>query len=438
MFGTTITTVDCSGMEGRLPRMAALVALAAFAFVAGSTGRAAAQAVHGRGTLWIPELSVEYPGDAGVRAHTNFLTLIPYAGVGSLTPPGHSIGANTTGLPPKSGYFYETPASLACVYKLVSTLVAGCNPNSVTAVPTGGSKAIAIVDAYHDASAATDLAKFSTQFGLPAANFSVVYATGTKPSVDRTGGWELEELLDIEWAHAMAPGAKIYLVEAASNSYADLFKGVSVASSLVYAAGGGEVSMSWGGSEFSTETSYDFYLATAGVVYFASVGDAAGTEYPSVSPNVVAVGGTSTDRNPATGAFETEFVWQTTGGGQSTYETRPSYQNNVSATVGSQRGVPDVLFDADTATGVWVLDNGSWYIVGGTSVGAQALAGIVNAAGAFSPSSAAELLVLYNGIGGANFRDVASGNCGPYGGYVSGASWDFCTGIGSPIGLSGK
>ena len=263
--------------------------------------------------------SLQYRGDAGARAHTNIRTLIPYEGAGSLTPPGHSIGANTTGLPPSSAYFYETPASLACVYNLVSTVVAGCNPNSVTTVPTGGSKAVAIVDAYHDAYAATDLAKFSTQFGLPAANFTVVYANGTKPSVDRTGGWELEESLDIEWAHAMALGAKLYLVEAASNSYTDLFKAVSVASSLVTAAGGGEVSMSWGGSEFSTETTYDSYLTTPGIVYFASAGDSAGAEYPSVSPNVVAAGGTSSDRNPVTGAFETESVWQSTGGGSSTY-----------------------------------------------------------------------------------------------------------------------
>ena len=95
-------------------------------------------------------------------------------------------------------------------------------------------------------------------------------------------------------------------------------------------------------------------------------------------------------------------------------------------------------FDADPLTGVWVLDNGSWYIVGGTSVAAPSLAGIVNAAGAFSTSSAVELLKLYGGLGSANFRDVRSGNCGPYGGYVSGAGWDFCTGVGSPIGLAGK
>ena len=132
----------------------------------------------------------------------------------------------------------------------------------MTANPSGGSRAIAIVDAYHYATAASDLSVFSNQFGLPQANFQVVYANGRQPPVN--ADWNIEEALDIEWAHAMAPDAKIYLVEAASTNFTDLLRAVSVANSLVSSAGGGEVSMSWGGSEFSGETSYDFYFTQPG------------------------------------------------------------------------------------------------------------------------------------------------------------------------------
>src|SRR5262249_50937902 len=168
------------------------------------------------------------------------------------------------GTPPYMGYTYETPASLACIYKLVSLVVPGCNPNAVTANPSGGSRAIAIIDAYHYPAAMSDLQVFSAQFGLPMptsglnGNFQVVYANGQQPPVNAQ--WNLEAALDIQWAHAMAPNAKIYLVEAASNSYANLMNAVQVANALLKAAGGGQVSMSWGGSEFSAEAVYDKYF----------------------------------------------------------------------------------------------------------------------------------------------------------------------------------
>ena len=136
--------------------------------------------------------------------------------------------------PPYSGYFFETPASLGCVYQLVSPPIAsGCNPTNVAANPAGGSHAIAIVDAYHYPTAAADLITFSIQFGLRQPSFQVVYANGQRPPVN--ANWNIEEALDIEWAHAMAPGAKIYLVEAASNSFADLLQAVSVANTLLKA-----------------------------------------------------------------------------------------------------------------------------------------------------------------------------------------------------------
>ena len=401
---------------------------AALSLLLGSA--AVAQSGRHKGSIVIPSSSMERSRDAGERAHTNIRLFIPAEGL--MSPRPLSVG------PPYAGYMYETPASVACVYQLAKA-AAGCNPNTVKANSAGGSRAIAIVDAYDDPNAASDLAYFSNQFGLPAPSFQVVYASGTQPP--RDFGWELEESLDIEWAHAIAPNAKIYLVEAASNSYSDLLLAVSTASSLVAAAGGGEVSMSWGSGEFRSETSYDSYFTTAGVVYFAAAGDGPGTLYPSVSPNVVAAGGTTLRRNPSTGAFLAEAAWVDTGGGTSYYEARPGYQSSIRTIVGSKRGVPDLSAVADPNTGVWVFDsgNGGWWIVGGTSAAAPILAGIVNLAGHFAPSTNSELTTIYNNKAvAADFKDTTTGFCGPYMGYSPAKGWDFCAGVGSPHGLAGK
>lgn len=382
------------------------------------------------GHVETPESSIEQPEHRGIRAHTNYKMFVPNAGMASARKSSLEAPAQAGG-PPYAGYFYETPASLGCIYQLVSP-VAGCNPNTVTANPSGGSRAIAIVGAYHYPTAASDLSVFSNQFGLPQTNFQVVYANNRQPPVN--ANWNVEAALDIQWAHAMAPNAKIYLVEAASNSFSDLLRAVSVASSLVSSAGG-EVSISWGGSEFSGETSYDSYFTQPGVVYFAASGDGPGVIWPSASSNVVSVGGTSLSRNPTTGNFQQELAWQSGGGGPSVYEARPSYQSAISATVGNQRGTPDVAADADASTGVWVYAYPYWYIVGGTSVAAPVWAGIVNAAGSFSISSQAELNTIYSNRG---TMDITAGSCGPNQGYMAKDGWDFCTGLGSPLGEGGK
>jgi kumamolisin len=402
----------------------------------------------------IPHSSIEIAGDIAQRAHTNIEILV-LGGVPTVAP-GQAQSLTGLGmqenpyeveplLPPFTGFFFETPASLGCIYKLVATT--GCNPNVVTAVPTGGSRAIAIVDAFHDPSALGDLQKFSTQFGLKAVNstnFQVVFANGLQPPVDLTGGWEIEEALDTQWAHAMAPGAKIYLVEAASNSFTDLLTAEDKASALVAAAGGGEVSNSWGGSEFSGETSFDGHFKKTGVVYFASAGDSPGTLWPSVSPFVVSAGGTETTHNLSTGAFFKEVAWQETGGGVSPFEPRPSYQNVVSGIVGSHRGTPDVSFDSDPDSGLWVFNTNpvlgiGWFIVGGTSAASPTLAGIINSAGGFSATTNAELTKIYaNRTNSAAFRDITLGNCGPYGGLFTLVGYDLCTGVGSDQGKAFK
>jgi subtilase family serine protease len=356
-----------------------------------------------------------------------------------------------------SGYYAETPASLACLYGLV-TVTSGCNPVTLTTVATGGSKAIAIVDAYDYPTALTDLTAYSRQFGLPtptSATFTVAYQTTAKPRPDPDcayyGGWDCwatESALDIEMAHAMAPSAHIYLVEANSSNNSDLYAAVTKAIALVKAAGGGEVSMSWGGSEFSTEAKSDSTFSGANVVFFASSGDSEGTIYPAVSPNVVAVGGTTISRNPSNLNYQGEITWEDTGGGYSTYEPRPSFQGSISTLVGSSRGVPDVAAVGNPRSGVWVYNsydtysNGTfnaWNILGGTSVASPLWAGIVNHAGHFSASTAAEQTLIYaNAKTATAFRDISYGTCGYYEGWSAVSGWDPCSGNGAPLGSVGK
>lgn len=397
----------------------------------GVTNHVWAQAPIRGGQATTPASSIERKNDIGERAHTNIKVFTPTGGLPQAT------AAIASG-PPFRGYYFETPASLACIYNLVPQS-AGCDPNVVTAVPTGGSGSIAIVDAFDDPGVTKDLAKFSKQFGLPPANFKVVFATGTRPLNDP--GWEIEESLDVQWAHAMAPNAKLYLVEAASNSFYDLFAAEAVAASLVANDGGGVVSNSWGGSEFAGETGYDSFFSYPGVVYFASAGDGPGVIYPSASPYVVAVGGTTLSRNPRTGEFLFESAWNSTGGGLSQFEPIPSYQKVVAKVVGAHRGVPDVAAAADPNSGVWVWDsgNGGWYVVGGTSASSPIWAGVVSAAGGNLSSTTTELISIYRNRGNrADFTDIKSGVCGPWNGNLSLPGYDLCTGVGTPLGYGAK
>jgi subtilase family serine protease len=395
------------------------------------------------GNVIIPGTSIEHPGDRGQKAHTNHLIFEPQKGPGLRS--GTPIG--------------ETPGSLACVYGTAST-PSNCpitgkisDKNNKLPNASGGGGIIAIVDAYDYPTAENDLDTFSSQFDLPACTtgngcFQKVYASGTKPKANC--GWAQEAALDIELAHAMAPGAKIVLVEAASNSFTDLLSAVDYASAYVAANGGnGQVSMSWGGSEFSSETGYDFHFNTPNVVYFAASGDSGGkTIWPGVSPNVVSAGGTTINRD-SSGNYVSETVWSGSGGGPSTYEPRPTYQDPIWDMVGSQRGAPDLSFDANPNTGVWVYDSTSchglsgWLIFGGTSVSSPSLAGIVNLAGSFASNSTAELNTIYGICGtgpasscaSANFRDITSGKAGSF---TAKTGWDFVTGVGSNLGLDGK
>jgi kumamolisin len=363
------------------------------------------------------------------KVHTNVHLFHPAEG---LPTPSPAVSG-----PPFAGNNNETPGSIACIYALV-TPVTGCNPHKVFTVPNGGGRIIAIVDAFDAPRATADLTVFSQNFGLPlpnAANFQVVYATSSATSTNTAppydSGWEMEISLDIQWAHAMAPNAKIILVEAQSDNLSDLLAAVTLAGQLVTAGGGGQISNSWGANEFSGETSGDVVFTAAGVTYFVATGDTPGTSYPAVSPNVVAVGGTTITRSRVSGNFQKETAWADGGGGPSQFESRPAYQSSVAKTVGAARGTPDLSAVADPNSGVWIYDSaaGGWLVVGGTSVATPVVAGITNLQNSFRLSSSAELTNLY--ANPSQYTDIKSGRCGPH---KAATHWDFCTGVGVPKG----
>lgn len=148
---------------------------------------------------------------------------------------------------------------------------------------TGGSGTIAIIDAYDDPTVLTDLTAFSTQFNLPqpvlGTNFELVKMSTTLAA---DAGWALEISLDVQWAHAIAPNAKILLVEANSATLGDLLSAVDYANSRSDVVA---ISMSWGASEFSTETSYDSHFTSSnGATFYASSGDTGGAIIWPLSP----------------------------------------------------------------------------------------------------------------------------------------------------------
>lgn len=378
---------------------------------------------------------------------------------------GVGAAAVTTGSAVPVGY---SPANIKGAYG-----ISGVTGN-------GAGQTIAIVDPYNDPDITNDLNAFSTYYGLPTTSQFSFYVVnqnggnplpGTDPNGPATNSCEAEEALDVEWAHAIAPQASIVLYEANSNGLSDLMTAVNTARSL---AGVSVVSMSWGGSEFSGETAYDADFTTpaghAGVTFVASTGDT-GTlvnggspgvpdvEWPAASPNVVAVGGTSLTINTTSNTWASETTWgatasnpnNATGGGQSTYESEPTYQDEAQQPNTGHRQVPDVAFDADPNTGVAVYDSydygngGAWAATptGGTSVGAPCWSGLIAIAnqqraniGLGPLDGPSQTLPDLYATSEAGYHDITTGNNhvpGDSGYYSAGANYDKVTGRGTPV-----
>jgi kumamolisin len=372
--------------------------------------------IHGS-KIVVPPSSIPQPG----RVHTNYFFVVP-----DVQSPG--------GPPPGT----ESPASLACVYKLEKG-PKGCPVATSKKNPTGGWGAIGIVDAGDYPTAAQDLHAFSKYFHIPDADFHKVYADGHKPPV--YSGWDVEESLDIEWAHAMAPKAKIILIESklckSSQCNTDpTWQAVKVAGNVVAQNGGGVVSNSWGDPEWSAETKYDKYFIHPGVVFFAASGDSGldVSSHPAASPNVVSVGGTVFNRDQQ-GNF-TDEIYGGGGGDISPYEARPSYQDIIQKIVGSKRGYPDVGSDFCCAP-IYITAYGGWNEVGGTSWSSPTFAGIVNAAGSKQQSTKDELTMIYKEYANkkqwkSDFYNITQGDSQCV------AGWNLCAGVGSARTYQGK
>jgi len=303
----------------------------------------------------------------------------------------------------------------------------------------GQGQAIGIVDAFDDPKIESDLGTFDRQFGLPVCTtangcFQKIYATGAPPKTNLN--WAAEISLDVEWAHAIAPGASIILVEASGQTNAELYQAVDVA----VASGATVVSMSWGTTEYSGEVSDDSHFNVPHVTFVAASGDSGHQSiYPAASPYVVAVGGTSLTLN-ADGTWASETAWNGSGGGISAYEPEPSYQASAQTT--GARGIPDVAYDANPKTGVPIyISQGiyrliGWLEVGGTSMAAPewaalfAIANSMRAAASKTPLSQAQF-DLYPVSG--DYHDIVSGTNGSCGALcTAGPGYDFVTGLGSP------
>jgi subtilase family serine protease len=321
-----------------------------------------------------------------------------------------------------------TPAQVKAAYGFSSVKFG-------SVVGNGAGETIAIVDAYNDPNIKSDLAKFDTTFGLAAPpSFKVVNQSGGSALPQNDTGWSGEIALDVEWAHAIAPAANILLVEAGSATTSSLDAALDFARN---ATGVVAVSNSWGGSEYSTEKSQDVHFTTpaghTGVTFTVAAGDdGAGAEYPSSSPDVLSIGG-STLRLTSSGTWSSESVWSGGGGGVSRYEGVPSYQSSLGI---STRGAPDVSYDANPYTGFAVYDSygdSGWAQFGGTSAGAPQWAALVAIAdqgralaGKGSLANAQD--ALYS-LSRTDFHDIASGSNG----YRAASGYDLASGLGSPI-----
>ena len=360
----------------------------------------------------VPRSTVENAGDVGQRAHTNYL----------INTAGRGRGRDISGF---------TPAQITTVYN----------------VPAGGSGAIAVIDAYDDPTALADFNTFATQFGLPTETssdptastntvFQVVYVGGSAPAVDAS--WAQESALDTQWAHAVAPGAKVYLVEAASSLLTDLMAAANLAKTL---PGVTQVSMSFGSTEVACDfVHYDTMLLQPGVEFFAPAGDtSAERDYPALSVNVVAVGGTTLTMDSSNHRLA-ETVWKSSGGNGSHYEPRPTFQDRVSSLIGQYRASNDITAVADPNTGVAVysgtpyLGFSGWQVFGGTSASCPIIAGIANVAHTGRNGSFELCTQMYSQLGTTAFVDVVTGVTGPY---TAGAGWDIPSGVGAPNGITG-
>jgi subtilase family serine protease len=384
---------------------------------------------------WSGSCGAAGSGGVGAAAACSAIQLDnPAAWQGHHLGPARSPGRGSPPAPTTpSGY---APVELEQAYGLTTASAAG-----------GTGETVAIVDAYDDPYALSNLSTYRAEWGLePVCGGSVVTGCVTFTKVNQNGqqrplpsgntSWSEEISLDLDMVSATCPRCNILLVEAQSPTFANL----GTAENAAAAAKPVSIGNSYGGSESTSETSYDSYYSHPGIAITAATGDAGyGVSYPASSPDVIAVGGTTL--SPASGSSRgwSETAWSGAGSGCSAVERQPTWQAGLSNITGvcANRAVADVAAVADPNTGVAVYDTyglRGWTVFGGTSVSAQIIAGVYALAGGLGGATAAS--GLYAAAPGDLF-DVASGSNGSCGSALctAGVGWDGPTGLGSPDGI---
>ncbi len=359
-------------------------------------------------------------------------TPTPTTTVPTATPTsgGGGGGGPTCATNPGGGY---TPCDLISAYNL-------------PAATAGSGQTVAIVDAYDDPNAESDLNTYRSAFGLSACTtangcFRKVNQSGGASYPRANGGWAQEISLDLDMVSAVCPNCHILLVEASSSSLTNLGAAVNEAAAL----GANEISNSYGGGESSSDTSYDTtYYHHPGIAITASTGDSGyGVEYPAASQYVTAVGGTSLSKASNTRGWS-ETAWNGAGSGCSADDPQPSWQSSVSNITSNcgKRANADVSSDADPNTGVDVYDSytyqglSGWLVFGGTSVASPTIASVYALAG----NAGSVNFGSYPYSHTSALNDVTSGSNGSCSGTAlctSVAGWDGPTGLGTPNGTGG-
>jgi subtilase family serine protease len=290
----------------------------------------------------------------------------------------------------------------------------------------GGGQTVAIVDAYDDPNAVSDLNAYRSRYGLPACTVSSGCFTKEQYTSQTNTGWVGEESLDVDMVSAICPNCKILLVEAASQSIADFSTAEKYAT-----AHADYVSNSWSGNEGTTTYDRNYRVSCGAIA--AATGDRghnASAQWPAILPSVIGVGGTSL----ASISPRMETAWSGAGSACSRIYAKPSFQNGLN-TGCSMRAQADVSADADPSTGVAVYDTfhqRGWLVFGGTSVATPIVASVFALEGktSFDPPGN-----LYSRT--SDFNDVTSGSNGACGAPLctAGQGWDGPTGLGTPKGI---
>lgn len=302
----------------------------------------------------------------------------------------------------------------------------------------GNNQTIAIIVGYGSDTISNDLSVFNEKFDLEEANLQIEYPQGIpeKPSQSDLA-WIKETTMDVQWAHALAPKAKILLVVAKSSKKEDLLNAIEYATENSPDI----ISISWRFDEFKNEYKFNNYFNNEDIIYVAASGDnGPEVSWPAVIPNVLSVGGTTLSLNEKGQIIDKETACFNSGGGISKYIKKPDYQKDLSNADMEYRTVPDVSFFGDISKGVAIycsnklIEDSGWSSLSGTSLGAPcwaAFLAIANEALGSNLTNINERLynIAKNDKKHINFNDITEGDNGEF---YADEGYDCISGLGTP------